>query len=130
MIQSRFRPYCTLCTLPKGTRSLPGRSSYIIKSIQFPLLNVQLVGNDGENRWLSVFVRKSQISKYSGSFRNRKSRKFLKCASPQIEKSQISLVSQSAQIANPQICKEKSGVSDPHPNCFTSNTFFAKVSIF
>jgi hypothetical protein len=44
---------------------------------------------------------------------------------PQVANQQISLVYQQ-HIANPQICKEKSSVSDPCPQWFAFNIFLPK----
>jgi hypothetical protein len=60
-------------------------------------------------RWSRIFfllVRKSQIRKFFGSFHNPKSAN-----------------SEVFQSANPQICKEKSSVSDPDPHWFASEIF-------
>jgi hypothetical protein len=66
------------------------------------------------------------VRKFMESFCNRKSAKFLRCASPQIENPRIC---HDPQIAHPQIRKEKCNVSDPDPCLFVSNTFFSYVSI-
>jgi hypothetical protein len=66
-------------------------------------------------------ICKPQIRKFLGSFRNQKSAKL---RGVPVQKSQIhKFVIINPQIANPQICKRKSNVSDPDPHLFASNIF-------
>jgi hypothetical protein len=81
-----------------------------------------------------LLVRKSQIRKFSGSFRNHKSanfwgllvrkspiRKFV-LINPQITNPKIPLWSQFANSKYANLL-EKNSVSDPDPHWFASNTF-------